>query len=397
MTIDNFKNWKVESYTKKQLDPNNKYPHVEANWIVDNNSSSVTQTKTCLPSFFYSDFNTFHQTIEVELAIGYKDDDFLGFALNFQPGDTTNPNPDILLVDWMGKERKERPNRMQLSHITYQPDFLQFTRLDYIARAKTLSSKIWENNRVYKFKFFCTETNIKVWVDGSLEFDISGTFTDGRFAYYAGGQRDVTFRNFESSLSPEPQAGEVELSRWAAESYNRKQIGAEDQLEAKWTIAAAQLINGQPTFFYSDFNTFGHIITANLYVETAADDDFVGFALNFQPGDTGNENADFILLHWSAQVKDKRAGLNLCRVHGIPQFLDFLHLPVIEPATNLGSTPWIPRQVYEFKFQCNQTKLQIWVDGSQEFDVEGNFEDGRFACFDSSQAAAVFSKITAQI
>ncbi|NEQ70137.1 MAG: hypothetical protein F6K21_32530 [Symploca sp. SIO2D2] len=199
MAIANFNGWNEESYTKDQLDPTNRYPHVEASWVIDQGSnSSVTQTETCLPSFFYSDFNTFNKTIEVELAIGDKDDDFLGFALNFQPGDTTNPSPDILLVDWMGKERAERLNRrMQLSQITEQPNFIDFTNLDHIAEAKTLGSTIWERNRVYKFKFICTESNIKVWVDDSLEFDVSGTFTDGRLACYACGQREVTFRNVQ--------------------------------------------------------------------------------------------------------------------------------------------------------------------------------------------------------
>ncbi|NEQ70136.1 MAG: hypothetical protein F6K21_32525 [Symploca sp. SIO2D2] len=198
MATANFNNWKEESYTREQLDLNPQYPHVKADWRKDNSGTSVTQTQTCLPSFFYSDFNTFNKTIEVELAIGDKDDDFLGFALNFQPGSTTNASQDILLVDWMGKEgENERPIRMQLSHITYQPSFLGFTHLDYIAEAATLGSTIWEHNRTYKFKFICTESNIKVWVDGSLEFDVSGTFTDGRFACYAFGQREVTFRNVQ--------------------------------------------------------------------------------------------------------------------------------------------------------------------------------------------------------
>ncbi|NEP61589.1 MAG: hypothetical protein F6K31_32330 [Symploca sp. SIO2G7] len=194
----------------------------------------------------------------------------------------------------------------------------------------------------------------------------------------------------------------AELTKWTAEYYNCAQIGA-DKLgatEPEWKVAAdghsvTQDKDASPSFFYSNFSTFSHIISAKLDVEASADDDFVGFALNFQPGDTGNDNADFLLLTWNAQPK--RAGLKLCRVNGIPQYRDFLHLPEVAIAQNLGSTPWEHQQIYQFKFNCNSNKIQIWVDDSLEFDIDGKFEDGRFACFDCSQAAAVFSDIEAQM
>jgi len=56
-------------------------------------------------------------------------------------------------------------------------------------------------------------------------------------------------------------------------------------------------------------STFSHIISARLYVEAAADDDCVSFALKFQLGDTGNDNPDFLLFTWNAQPE--RAGLKL--------------------------------------------------------------------------------------
>ncbi|NES24099.1 MAG: hypothetical protein F6K41_35615 [Symploca sp. SIO3E6] len=194
----------------------------------------------------------------------------------------------------------------------------------------------------------------------------------------------------------------AEFTKWTAECYDRAQIGADkfDAKEAEWKIAAdghsvTQDKDASPSFFYSNFSTFSHIISAKLSVETAADDDLIGFALNFQPGDTGNDNADFLLLSWNAQPK--RAGLKLCRFSEIPQYLKFLHLPEVAQAQNLGSTPWEHKRIYQFKFNCNSSKIQIWVDDNLEFDVNGNFEDGRFACFDCSQAAAVFSDIEAEM
>ncbi|NES84856.1 MAG: hypothetical protein F6K10_27520 [Moorea sp. SIO2B7] len=113
--------------------------------------------------------------------------------------------------------------------------------------------------------------------------------------------------------------------------------------------------------------------------------------MNFQPGDTNNENAEFLLVIWNAQPD--RAGLKLCKMVGIPQFLDFLDLPELATATNLGSTPWKPNTRYNFEFKVSENRVQISVNGVSEFDYHGEFEDGYFTCFDCSEAAAVFSGI----
>ncbi|MDJ0845580.1 hypothetical protein [Crocosphaera sp.] len=202
MITANFNNWTEESYTADQFAGDNIYDHVEPEWEIVGDQSSVTQNNDCLPGFFYSDFNTFNNIIEVEVSTGTRDDDFFGFALNFQPGDTTNSSPDILIVDWTGKDLGgDRTSYLQLSHITEEESFLGFTHLPSIAEAITLSSTPWEKDTTYKFKFFCTETNLKVWVDETLEFDVTGTFTDGRFAFYALSQPGVTFSNVESQFS----------------------------------------------------------------------------------------------------------------------------------------------------------------------------------------------------
>ncbi len=192
----------------------------------------------------------------------------------------------------------------------------------------------------------------------------------------------------------------ADLTKWIAESYDRAQIGAlkYKAQEAKWQVSAdgksvTQPMNGQPTFFYSDFNTLGAKISVKVDVETRADDDFIGFALNFKPGDTNNNHADFLLLNWDAEKQ--REGLKLSRVQGIPSFLDFIKLPEVAKGKTLGSKAWEHKTIYQFEFVCSKTKLQIWVDGNLEFDLDGEFEGGRFACFDCSQQGVIFSDIQA--
>jgi len=385
--------WTAESYDIAQIDAL-KYKTKEAQWVVFDGGKMVSQQTDCQPTFFYGDFNVVNNTISVKLKVDSNfDDDHIGFALNFKPGDTNNANADFLVLHW-----SKNQSRMALCSVKGIPDFINFIKLPVVATAKTLGTTGWKSYQTYEFKFTVTPNKLQIWVDGSLEFDVAVSFADGRFACYSCSQARVVFSEVKAEISgvtlAPKQSGPVELTKWAAESYDREQIGAQSQEEAKWVIAATQMRNGQPTFFYSDFNIFGHTISAKLDVETATDDDFVGFALNFQPGDTRNQSAEFLLLTWNAEPK--RAGLKLCRINGIPHFMDFLHLPEVARAKNLGSTPWKPRQAYQFKFKCNPNKIQIWVDGSLEFDVDGQFEDGRFACFDCSQAAVIFSEIEAE-
>ncbi|NES24942.1 MAG: hypothetical protein F6K41_40050, partial [Symploca sp. SIO3E6] len=189
---------------------------------------------------------------------------------------------------------------------------------------------------------------------------------------------------------------------WTAESYDRAQIGAlkYKAQEADWQVSAdgksvTQPMDAQPTFFYSDFESLGSKISLKMEVESATDDDFIGFALNFKPGDTNNKNADFLLLNWNAQAK--RAGLKLSRVQGIPSFLDILYLPQVAKAKTLSTKGWENNKLYQLEVAYSKNKLQIWVDGSLEFDLDGEFENGRFACFDCSQKEVFFSEIEAKL
>ena len=81
------------------------YPAVSGtslpNWSVQPDGSSVTQTANSQPSLFYGPFNVSELRVEGRLSItGASDDDYVGFAIGFEPGDATNPDADYLLIDW---------------------------------------------------------------------------------------------------------------------------------------------------------------------------------------------------------------------------------------------------------------------------------------------------------
>ncbi|NES20817.1 MAG: hypothetical protein F6K41_18260 [Symploca sp. SIO3E6] len=200
-----------------------------------------------------------------------------------------------------------------------------------------------------------------------------------------------------------PPVVEVDLSTWTAENYdNPSEAKAYTKPNpAEWDVAAdgksvTQTQDALQGYFFSDFTTKGHTILAKLTVTTGGKN-YIGFALNFNPGDTTSSSADFILLNWNA--RDSYT-LKLSSVKGKKRFIDYTKLPDAVPgekAATLSSTKWVASKTYQFKFERKNSKLQIWIDGSLEFDLDDTFPDGRFACFAAGQRNVVFSDIQADI
>lgn len=218
----------------------------------------------------------------------------------------------------------------------------------------------------------------------------------------------------------------VNLSTWTAESYPAVSgFGAGVWTVAGDNLSVLQSVNGQPTLFYSDFDVFGTTVQGKIKVETTGDDDFIGFALGFQSGDSTNSGADYLLIDWKQGNQSFNFGSPSCtpgsfaprglavsRVTGIPTADEFWGhtdfgssigcpdqggLLELVRATNLGSTGWMDNKEYTFKFVFNATSLKVFVDGVLEIDITGSFNNGRLAFYNFSQSTVRYSGFTAAI
>ncbi|NER93261.1 MAG: hypothetical protein F6J86_05390 [Symploca sp. SIO1B1] len=205
----------------------------------------------------------------------------------------------------------------------------------------------------------------------------------------------------------------VDLTKWTVETYTKKDLHAEKYLsknpsrglqeKPNWQIlpdgkSVQQSVQSLPTFFYSNFNALGHTISLTVNAEDSSINNFIGFALNFQPGDAEEDkaDADFLLLNWMAR-SDHQPGLKLSQMKGPVSYLSFFRLPEVVKAKTLSSAKWEHERDYHFKIVFTKSKLQIWVDNSLEFDLDGNFEDGRFSLFDCAQDLIDFKDIQADL
>lgn len=176
-----------------------------------------------------------------------------------------------------------------------------------------------------------------------------------------------------------------------------------------------QTTNGRPTFFCSDFAALDNELLGGIRITTVSDNDFVGFALGYTPGDDMNEDADYVLIDWKqgtqtfnfqCQSSTALEGLAVSRVTGMPtrdelwshQDLqcDASEGGVTELARgiSLGEDGWSSSVDYEFRFVYEQDRLQVFVDGVLQADLSGDFPEGRFCFYNFSQSSVQYSGFT---
>lgn len=221
-----------------------------------------------------------------------------------------------------------------------------------------------------------------------------------------------------SLAGPGAHADPVDLGAWTGESFPAVAgFGA-----GVWTPAADgssvhQSVNGQPTLFVSDFSAFGSDMRGEIRVNSDNDDDFIGFALGYRPGDHANTVAEYLLIDWkrSDQFFDFGApsdtpgstahgGLAVSQVNGVPtadEFWGHLNfegdeggLMELQRGMNLHDTGWNVGQTYEFRFVFQPHSLDVFVDGQLELSITGDFWEGRMAFYNFSQADVTYSAFT---
>jgi len=212
----------------------------------------------------------------------------------------------------------------------------------------------------------------------------------------------------------------VDLNTWTEESYPA--VAGFDP--GNWVVtpdgsSVTQTVNGQPTIFYSDFNAFNTTATGTVMVNSGGDDDYIGFVLGFNPGDTTIAGANYLLVDWKQSSQDfdfgvpssspggtADVGLAVSRVSGIPDADEFWQhddlagtgpgngLEELARGTTLGNTGWEVGTAYEFSFEFTDTMLRILVDGVEEIAIAGMFSNGRLGFYNFSQADVQYSSFT---
>ena len=203
---------------------NNDYPGSDASWTFSDDGlvgrQRVNAVRPTIALFGEdSQSGTFATRIGVDDTI---DDDYMGFALGFNPGDQSNPNADWLVIDWKQNNQEQAQRGMRLSHVQGAPNEFNHhehsipfreclstgpvpscvTELD---EASTLGNVGWRDRQFYNVFITYRPDRLLVLVDGQIEFDVTpedfpsqflnDVFPSGQMGFYTLSQQNVVYAN----------------------------------------------------------------------------------------------------------------------------------------------------------------------------------------------------------
>jgi len=164
---------------------------------------------------------------------------------------------------------------------------------------------------------------------------------------------------------------------------------------------ARQVQDSEGGLFVTEFPASLAPITLEIEVETAIDDDFIGFSVGADIDDITDPGADYLLVTWKQATQqlfggDALVGLAASRVRGLATTADlWLHANTVtelQRGATRGGVGWVDYTPYTFEITYSATRLQVSVDGVPELDVAGSFDpQGAFAFFNLSQQGARYT------
>jgi hypothetical protein len=198
----------------------------------------------------------------------------------------------------------------------------------------------------------------------------------------------------------------VDLTGWTAEG------GASSWDVQSGNATVLQSVNGDPTVFFDSTSTGtqGTALNGSIKVQTASDDDYIGFVLGYNSGEITSNSTDFFLVDWKQGTQfhngsTSYAGLSISHVTDASNPWNDLWSHVggvneIKRAATLGSTGWADNTEYDFNIVFQNNLIEVSVNNVLELsissaDVAGlsSFSDGAFGFYNMSQAQVLYSAV----
>jgi hypothetical protein len=196
------------------------------NWVLQPGNNDVLQTVNGNPTVFYGPGNAQGRALSGTIRVNTtSDDDFIGFVLGYKAGDINAASTDFLLIDWkQGTQGSFGCSALVGLAVSRATQGLrnnsgawchQGAGVTELARAATLGSTGWADNTTYTFDIEFTSSNVKVFVDEVLQFDLDGSFSNGAFGFYNYSQAQVLYAGIEEVVLPPPVGAIPEPATWA--------------------------------------------------------------------------------------------------------------------------------------------------------------------------------------
>lgn len=218
-------------------------------------------------------------------------------------------------------------------------------------------------------------------------------------------------------LASASHAGAIDLSSWSVENAT----GADWMIDPGGGSATQMMPGGASrSVLMSDFSTPELHLAGSVSVNTALDDDFLGFVFGFDHNEIGDAGADYLVLDWKqgSQITNfwgpgifAESGMALSRVTGdtsgaqgdIDAWTHTGAYAEIDRSAALGATGWQDSTSYDFEIIYSEQRLEVWVswmDDGGAFEVKAidyeagpgeTLPTGHFGFYSFSQEQTEFS------
>ncbi|MDA8016718.1 MAG: carboxypeptidase regulatory-like domain-containing protein, partial [Thermoanaerobaculia bacterium] len=392
-------NWTVETFASTNLSP--------PSWNFSTDGTRVHQTANNEASVVYSDFPAHGPRIKGQMRFE-SDDDYVGYVVGFEPGDTSNPDADYLLVTWKGKSEGNNPLGLRVYRIRGVPT--NFWRLDLdgaaelLATASTLGGSKWTENKNYRVEIESTANHFRLWINDGLELDVAAPVGDslpsGRVGFYCHSQSSAKFHewSFEAATSPADHAVAPFRQMWKFDDWTAENVSSNTSLPpCAWEVSSEgrvvkQFENCRTGVFLSPTDLrFTRITGVWTFL---GDDDRAGMVFGYRPGDAGDPDADYLVLSWRKVASgNSPRGLHLYRIRG--QFAGFsgANVELLAEGLTLSDVGWTKDRRYRWTVRYEPQRFRLWIDGELELDFDAGsdpFRDGRFGLMASAQEGLMF-------
>lgn len=190
---------------------------------------------------------------------------------------------------------------------------------------------------------------------------------------------------------------ELDMSSWATDG------------DGNWTYQETdnswyQSINGSATVLYDpNQSSINSAISGTISVQTASDDDWIGFALGYQQGEVlQGAGTDYWLVDWKKATQgDAPVGLGMYHVtEGSGSWTKTQTgsgFRQVATGNNLANTGWESFTDYTFDILFDSNLIEVFINDTLEMSVTAEiagvdrFKDGSFGFYNMSQSNVLYS------
>ena len=173
-------------------------------WTLSNNNRTLNQSVNSEPGIYVSTLPVNNHVVEFTLEVKtWRDDDFIGWAVAYEEGENDSDNIDWILFDWKqvtqaayGSDTAfEGLNMWKVNQKLHgAPSIWAHEAMTKMATGINYGTVGWADNTLYRVKMEYTTSNIKIYIDDVLEFDVYGSFpANAKLSFYTYSQRDDEF------------------------------------------------------------------------------------------------------------------------------------------------------------------------------------------------------------